>query len=170
MLMLNAQIFYYCALMALLKCSKGASPPLHLFFFVGARHAHAEVTPPWGASKHALIRNTVMYHRWNNCENVHYHKTMADTIDPVAIAKTFASKNEQRLKLGHLIFFIRTRRRLSINDVWICPKFLHILIYSAIGDHSIGPCSKIVFLTCFSQSEKLWNVVLLRQSRRQSCG
>ena len=130
----------------------------------------SEVIQLWGASKHALIRNTVMYHRWNNCENVHYHKTMADTIDPVAIAKTFASKNEQRLKLGHLIFFIRTRRRLSINDVWICPKFLHILIYSAIGDHSIGPCSKIVFLTCFSQSEKLWNVVLLRQSRRQSCG
>ena len=36
MLMLNAQIFYYCALMALLKCSKGASiPPLHLFFCGG---------------------------------------------------------------------------------------------------------------------------------------
>ena len=48
---------------------------------------------------------------------------------------------------------------LSIYYVWICPKFLHILIYSAIGDLSIGPCSKIVFLTCFSQSEKLWSFI-----------
>ena len=32
----------------------------------------------------------------NSCMLVHCHKTLADTIDHVAIAKTFASTNEQR--------------------------------------------------------------------------
>ena len=38
--------------------------------------------------------------RLNSYMLVHCHKTVADTLDPLAIAKTFASANEQRK--GHL--------------------------------------------------------------------
>ena len=41
-------------------------------------------------------RNTMMWDRSNGCMLVHCHKTLADTIDHVAIAKMFASANEQR--------------------------------------------------------------------------
>ena len=42
------------------------------------------------------LSNTMKQDQLNSCMLVHSHKTLTDTIDPVAIVKTFASANEQR--------------------------------------------------------------------------
>ena len=54
--------------------------------------------------------NTVKQDRLNSCMLVHCHKTLADTIDPVAITKTFASANDK----GRGILGSSSKRRLFL--------------------------------------------------------
>lgn len=86
--------------------------------------------------------NTMKQDQLDSCMLVHWHKTLADTIDPIAIAKTFASANDKGrgilgspskrrlvclkqetryvgpVGLGHFILFIRTHSPPTPTLLW----------------------------------------------------
>ena len=85
---------------------------------------------------------TLKQDRLNSYMLVHSHKTVADTLDPLAIAKTFASANEQRKGhlgnsskrrlvcltqettyvagwIGTFHFFIHTPRKSLVSSTWV---------------------------------------------------